>query len=87
MLNVDSAVSGPDLDIDGVPSLRDLVLDAAGAITDVRTGRTLRDVWLEARAHGLGRPAPARPRRPALGRRPRLGRVERVRSPRRSPRR
>lgn len=47
MLNVDSAVSGIELDVDGVPSLRDFVLDAAGAITDVRTGRSLRALWLE----------------------------------------
>lgn len=46
MLNVDSAVSGPDLDIDGVPSLRDLMLDAAGSIQDVRSGRPLRDLWV-----------------------------------------
>jgi N-acetylated-alpha-linked acidic dipeptidase len=45
LLNVDSAVSGPDLDIDGVPSLRDLILEAAGSITDVRSNRLLRDVW------------------------------------------
>ena len=30
MLNVDSAVSGPELEASGVPSLRELVLDAAG---------------------------------------------------------
>ncbi len=44
MLNVDSAVSGPNLDVDGVPSLRDLMLDAAGSVLDVRSGRTLRDL-------------------------------------------
>ncbi len=49
MLNVDSAVSGPDLDVDGIPSLRDLVLDAARAINDVRTGRPLHDLWVEKR--------------------------------------
>ncbi|MGC8644381.1 MAG: transferrin receptor-like dimerization domain-containing protein, partial [Isosphaeraceae bacterium] len=49
LLNVDSAVSGKDLSMSGVPSLRDLALDAAGAVTDVRTGRTLRDIWLAAR--------------------------------------
>ena len=47
LLNVDSAVSGTELDIDGVPSLRDLVLDACAAVTDVRTGKTLRDAWTE----------------------------------------
>jgi N-acetylated-alpha-linked acidic dipeptidase len=45
MLNVDSAVAGPDLDIDGVPSLRELVLDAAGAVRDARSGNSLRAVW------------------------------------------
>jgi N-acetylated-alpha-linked acidic dipeptidase len=49
LLNVDSAVSGPDLDLDGVPSLRDFMLEAAEAVTDVRTGRPLRDVWTEKR--------------------------------------
>jgi N-acetylated-alpha-linked acidic dipeptidase len=49
LLNVDSAVSGPDLDMGGVPSLRDLALDAAGAITDLRTGRSLRAIWTDAR--------------------------------------
>ncbi len=49
MLNVNSAVSGHEVGFSGVPSLRDFVLEAAGAITDVRTGRTLRDTWTEAR--------------------------------------
>jgi len=49
MLNVDSAVSGPDLDVDGVPSLRDLFLEAAGSVQDVRTGRPLRELWLARR--------------------------------------
>jgi N-acetylated-alpha-linked acidic dipeptidase len=49
LLNVDSAVSGKELEMGGVPSLRDLALDAAGAVTDVRTGKPLRDVWLDAK--------------------------------------
>ena len=49
LLNVDSAVGGRDLDMDGVPSLRDLLLDAAGAVADVRSGRTLRDLWTESK--------------------------------------
>jgi N-acetylated-alpha-linked acidic dipeptidase len=49
MLNVDSAVSGPEVGFGGVSSLRDFVLEAAGAITDVRTGRTLRDSWTDER--------------------------------------
>lgn len=46
MLNVDSAVAGKELDIDGVPSLRDLVVDALGAVTDPRSGKSLREVWV-----------------------------------------
>jgi len=49
LLNVDSAVSGRDLDMGGVPSLRDLALDAAGAINDVRSGRSLRELWIDAK--------------------------------------
>jgi N-acetylated-alpha-linked acidic dipeptidase len=48
MLNVDSAVSGPELDASGVPSLRDLLLESAGTIIDPRTGKSLRGAWLEA---------------------------------------
>jgi len=33
----------------GVPSLRDLALEAAGAVLDTNTGKPLRDLWLEAR--------------------------------------
>jgi N-acetylated-alpha-linked acidic dipeptidase len=49
MLNVDSAVSGSEVGFSGVPSLRDFVLEAAGSITDIRTGKSLRDSWTEAR--------------------------------------
>ena len=48
MLNVDSAVSGPEFEASGVPSLRELVLDAAGAIIDPRSGKSLRAAWTEA---------------------------------------
>jgi N-acetylated-alpha-linked acidic dipeptidase len=58
LLNVDSAVSGPDLDMDGVPSLRDLLLDAASAVTDVRTGRSLRAVWTEKKRSSWASNAP-----------------------------
>ncbi len=46
MLNVDSAVSGQELDLDGIPSMRDFLLEAAGGVPDVRRGGTLRDGWL-----------------------------------------
>ncbi len=58
MLNVDSAVSGPDLDIDGVPSLRDLILEAAGSVNDVRSGRPLRDLWVAKRRAAWAGAAP-----------------------------
>ena len=48
LLNVDSAVSGPEFGASGVPSLRELVLDAAGAIVDPRTGKSLRSAWIGA---------------------------------------
>jgi N-acetylated-alpha-linked acidic dipeptidase len=49
LLNVDSAVSGRELDAGGVPSLRNLMLDAAGSIDDPRSGRRLRSIWTESR--------------------------------------
>ena len=58
MLNVDVAVSGPDLDVDGVPSLRDLFLDAAGGVQDVRSGRTLRDIWTAKKRAAYANAAP-----------------------------
>jgi N-acetylated-alpha-linked acidic dipeptidase len=48
MLNVDSAVTGPELTLSGIPSLRDFVLEAAGTVTDVRSGRSLSSIWTEA---------------------------------------
>lgn len=47
MLNVDSAVSGRELDLEGVPSLRDMILASAGTVTDPRSGQNLRDQWLK----------------------------------------
>ena len=58
LLNVDSAVSGPELDVDGVPSLRELLLEAAGSIPDVRSGRMLRDVWMAKRRAAWAMAAP-----------------------------
>jgi len=49
LLNVDSAVSGRELESGGVPSLRNLMLDAAGSIADPRSGRPLRSIWTESR--------------------------------------
>jgi len=58
MLNVDSAVSGPTLEMSGVPSLRDMVLDAAGSIVDPRSGKTLRAAWTDERRAAWASSAP-----------------------------
>ena len=58
LLNVDVAVSGPDLDVDGVPSLRELFLDAAGGVHDIRSGRSLRDLWMAKRRAAFSNAAP-----------------------------
>ena len=58
LLNVDSAVSGPEFGASGVPSLRELVLDAAGAIIDPRTGKSLRTAWTEAQRAAWAASAP-----------------------------
>jgi N-acetylated-alpha-linked acidic dipeptidase len=58
MLNVDSAVSGPTLEMSGVPSLRSLVLDAAGAINDPRTGKPVSAAWTDARRAAWATEAP-----------------------------
>ncbi len=57
MLNVDSAVSGTSLDLEGIPSLRTLILDAAATVVDPRTSVTLKETWLSGeRAAWNGRP-------------------------------
>jgi N-acetylated-alpha-linked acidic dipeptidase len=58
MLNVDSAVSGHELGASGVPSLRELMLDAADAIIEPRTGKTFKSVWIEARRAAWAKSAP-----------------------------
>jgi N-acetylated-alpha-linked acidic dipeptidase len=49
LLNVDVAVGGTELDAGGVPSLRDLFLQAADAVIDPRTGKSLKSQWMAAR--------------------------------------
>ena len=67
MLNVDSAVSGPELEMSGVPSLRDLVL-GRGRVDHRPANRQVAARRLDrSPPRGLGERAPAGPRRPALG--------------------
>ncbi len=58
LLNVDSAVSGRELEAGGVPSLRNLMLDAAGSINDPRSGRPLAAIWTESRRNTWATSAP-----------------------------
>ena len=44
-VNLDSSVTGGDLTVSGIPSLRDLVVEAAGDIDDPRRGGTVLDAW------------------------------------------
>ncbi len=54
-LNLDSAVSGNNFGGSGTPSLHELVREAARAVTDPKTGRSVYDVWRERSARGEGR--------------------------------
>ncbi len=58
MLNVDAAVSGPHLELSGIPSLRDLTLGAAASLTDPRTGKPLADAWITSRREAWSSAAP-----------------------------
>ncbi len=82
MLNVDSAVGGPDLDVDGVPSLRDLFLDAAAAVTDARIRQALRRAsGSSGKRSAWASAEPVRPRRPIWRRqRPIVDRADPARS-------
>jgi len=51
MLNVDSAVSGPTLDLDGVPSMRDLLLQVMAEIVNPHTSKTLKETWIAGQKH------------------------------------
>ncbi len=44
-VNLDSSVTGGDLDVDGVPSLRDLVVEVADEIPDPARGKSVGDLW------------------------------------------
>ncbi|HWQ02884.1 MAG TPA: M28 family metallopeptidase, partial [Candidatus Nitrosotenuis sp.] len=54
-INVDSAVSGPNFGASATPSLRALVREAARAVPDPRTGRSVYDAWKENTERGQAR--------------------------------
>jgi N-acetylated-alpha-linked acidic dipeptidase len=85
LLNVDSAVSGPELEMGGVPSLRELALNAAEALQDPRTGRTLRAIWTEARRNAWAASAPLVLSDPAWERKPSSASSGSYRAPKQKP--
>jgi N-acetylated-alpha-linked acidic dipeptidase len=58
-INLDVSVSGPDLDVDGVPSLRDLVMEAAGDVPEPRQGGSVLDAWRSRRRREWAKSEPA----------------------------
>jgi N-acetylated-alpha-linked acidic dipeptidase len=44
-VNLDSSVTGPDLDVEGIPSLRDLLLEVAGELPDPLRGKSVAEIW------------------------------------------
>jgi N-acetylated-alpha-linked acidic dipeptidase len=47
LLNVDSAVGGPEIDLDGVPSMRDFVLECTRAVNEPVSGQPLFKLWTQ----------------------------------------
>ena len=58
-INLDSSVTGGDLDVSGIPSLRDLVVEAAGDLDDPRRGGTVLDAWRSRRQREWAKTEPA----------------------------
>ena len=44
-VNLDSSVTGPDLDVDGIPSLRDLTMEIADDLQDPVRGKSVGQIW------------------------------------------
>jgi N-acetylated-alpha-linked acidic dipeptidase len=44
-INLDAAVTGGDLAVTGIPSLRDLIVEAAGDVAEPRRGGNVLDAW------------------------------------------
>lgn len=57
-INLDSSVTGPALDAGGIPSLRDLFMGAAADVPDVRTGKTVFDLWMQSEQSEWAKSAP-----------------------------
>jgi N-acetylated-alpha-linked acidic dipeptidase len=57
-VNLDAAVTGPRLNLGGVPSLRDLARDAARSVPEPRKGGSVGDAWEAAEREEWARRAP-----------------------------
>ena len=44
-INLDAAVTGGDLEVTGIPSLRDLIVEAAGDVAEPRRGGSVLEAW------------------------------------------
>ncbi len=58
-VNLDVSVTGSDLDVDGVPSLRDLVMETAGDVPEPRRGGTVLEAWRSRRHREWAKSEPA----------------------------
>jgi N-acetylated-alpha-linked acidic dipeptidase len=72
-LNLDSSVTGPDLGVSGIPSLRDLLMEVAGDLTDPRRGKTLLELWTARQREVWNRETPIDLNQPEPEFRPSLG--------------
>jgi len=72
-VNLDSSVTGPDLSVDGVPSLRDLVMEIAEDLQDPVRGKSVNRIWIDKLRQGwneqepISLDAPDKAFEPALG--------------------
>lgn len=66
-LNLDSAVSGPNFRGSGTPSLHEFLREAARAVLDPRTGRSVYEVWHQRQQSDESRPASERAAPARLG--------------------
>jgi N-acetylated-alpha-linked acidic dipeptidase len=60
-VNLDAAVTGGDLEVSGIPSLRDLIVEAAGDVAEPRHGGSVLEAWRSRKEREWARSEPAFP--------------------------
>src|SRR6266850_5982907 len=60
-INLDSSVTGGDLEVSGIPSLRDLIVEAAGDLAEPRHGGSVLDAWRSRKQREWARSEPPCP--------------------------